>query len=74
MLLRTSLNTDIKRLTQWRCGKHFFKGMENYAEKLQKEDFEREIPRDNIIEPFIINLRDSNKEENADDNDSTDYD
>ena len=42
-----------------------------HAEKLQEEDYAREIPRDDIMEPFIINLEDSD-EESEDDDDAND--
>jgi hypothetical protein len=33
-----------------------------YAEKLKEEDFKREISRDSLLEPIIVNLRDSDAE------------
>ncbi|KAJ4442396.1 hypothetical protein ANN_03982 [Periplaneta americana] len=44
-----------------------------HAEKLQEKDYAREIRRDDIMEPFIINLEDSDEEsedDNADDDDT----
>mgnify|MGYP007063910305 CR=1 FL=1 len=40
-----------------------------HAEKLQEENYEWEIPRDDVLEPFIINLCDSDSESEDDDND-----
>jgi hypothetical protein len=33
------------------------------VEKLQEEDFQREISRDSLLEPITVKLRDSDSEE-----------
>ena len=48
------MNEEIDKVTQanWEnCVRH--------AEKLQEEDFMKEVQRDKILEPIIINLQDS---------------
>lgn len=63
---------DVERLTSeaidsvtpadWeKCVKH--------CEKLQADDWEKEIVRDDVMEPFIISLRDDSSDSNDDDDD-----
>lgn len=43
-----------------------------HAERLQEEDYDREIGRDSIMEPFIINIRDSDSSESDSEDDGVD--
>ena len=47
-----------------------WKSCVEHAEKIQQDDFERELRIDSVIEPVIINLRDSDFEEDSSEEDA----
>ena len=58
------MNEELDNVTQaqWAsCVKH--------AEKLQEDDFLKEIGRDTILEPIIINLQETDADEETDESD-----
>lgn len=43
-----------------------------HAEKLQQDDFQKEIARDDIMQPMVINLMDDSETETSSDSDNSD--
>jgi hypothetical protein len=60
-------NEELDMVTQ-----EYWASCVRHAEKLQEEDFAKEIGRDEILEPIVINLQDSDTEHEETDVDDSD--
>ena len=58
---------DVERLTNDRVTREDWESRVAHVEKLQEDDFEKEVARDDTIESVIINLRDSESDTDASD-------